>query len=125
MFGFSSRARSMASACVGNTDVYKRQLLRYENDDEEAIFGWGHHSEDPGGRVFMTKSPRLIAVFDFFWRMLEKDSMSFMPDERRPIAPADITGLWFSTAYAPVQNWDCLLYTSNEVRIDGSKECVL
>jgi hypothetical protein len=86
--------------------VINFMLLRYENDDEEAIFGWGHHSEDPGGRVFMTKSPRLIAVFDFFWRMLEKDSMSFMPDERRPIAPADITGLWFSTAYAPVQNWD-------------------
>jgi hypothetical protein len=81
-------------------------ILRYENDDEELIFGWGHHSEDPGGRVFMTRNTRLIATFDSFWHMLEKDSIPFKPDIRRPIASADITGLWYRVAYDADPNWE-------------------
>jgi hypothetical protein len=75
-------------------------ILGSQNDSEEVIFGWGHHSEDPGGKVFITQNAHLVSVFDHFWDMLEDDSVALLPDTAWPIAPADIIGIWFSQAYA-------------------------
>lgn len=74
-------------------------ILRYGDGAEEVIFGWGHHSEDPVGKVFLSKNPQLISTFSSFWRILEKDSALFDPRAKRMLMPADIAGLWFRVSF--------------------------
>jgi hypothetical protein len=73
-------------------------LLRYGDDDEEVIFGWGHHPADPNGRVFLSRNPRLLAAFEAYWRTLQADSVA-VTRSAPPLAPRDIVGLWFDVAY--------------------------
>lgn len=79
-------------------------ILRSGDDIEEVIFGWGHHSEDPTGRVFLSRNKRLIATFDQYWKILEKDSV-LVELQSRPITPAEITGLWFRVSYLVDHDW--------------------
>ncbi len=79
-------------------------ILQYGDGREEVIFGWGHHAEEPGGRVFLSTNRRLIGTFDRYWRMLEKDSMPIRA-QARPIIATEITGLWFRVAYYVDYDW--------------------
>ena len=78
-------------------------ILRYKDDTREVIFGWGHHAEDPTGRVFVSRSEPLISSFEQYWHMLEKDSILVHPAvgqmKLRTITPSDITGLWVRVSF--------------------------
>lgn len=80
-------------------------ILGHEDNKEEVIFGWGHHSQDPGGRLFMTQNTHLVNLFDRFWNMLDKDSVPFRPDTQWSIAAADVVGLWFTVAHLASSGW--------------------
>ena len=79
-------------------------ILQYSDGSEEVIFGWGHHSEEPSGRVFLSRNKRLIATFDQYWKILEKDS-TLVDWQKRPITPTEITGLWFRVSYYLTRDW--------------------
>jgi len=79
-------------------------ILRYGDDQEEVIFGWGHHSEDKTNRVFLSGRRQVVETFKSYWNVLEKDSDEFKPHEK-PITAPDIAGWWFRVSYC-VHN-DC------------------
>jgi hypothetical protein len=88
----------------GMYPVINFMILRYGDDQEEVIFGWGHHSEDKTNRVFLSGRRQVVETFKSYWNVLEKDSDEFKPHEK-PITAPDITGWWFRVSYC-VHN-DC------------------
>jgi hypothetical protein len=75
-------------------------LLKYSDKTREVMFGWGHHPEELGGAVFMSRNKELVEVFDRFWRTLERDSLPYNGSKDDDIVAADIAGLWYSAAYS-------------------------
>jgi hypothetical protein len=74
--------------------VLNFMILQYGDGDEEVIFGQGHHSEDPSGRVYLSRNSKLIETFDKYWKVLLNDSVPFEPGRTKPVSPTDITGMW-------------------------------
>jgi len=81
--------------------VINFMILRYGDREKEVVFGWGHHPEDSEGGVFLSRNAQLVATFEAYWDILHDDSIPFDPEvpSIRPIAGADIAGLWFRVAY--------------------------
>lgn len=95
--------------------VINFMLLRYATNVREVIFGWGHHSEDPTGNVFVSRNSRLLDTFDQYWKVLEKDSVrvhhfsnGHLEDvpELRPVTASEITGLWVRVSYYVTNDWN-------------------
>lgn len=75
--------------------VVNLMLLQYGDGDKEVIFGQGHHSQDPSGRVFVSRNEKLLETFERYWSVLASDSTCFDPNHVKPVSIDDIDGIWF------------------------------
>ncbi len=85
--------------------VLNFMILQYGDGDEEVIFGQGHHSEDPSGRVYLSRNAKLIETFERYWRVLERDSTPFVPGRTKPMSAVDIRGMWLRACLKVPQDW--------------------